>query len=119
MTTSRAIGIAARTTHLVAVALVVGGAFAVQGFHRPLWVALVIASGLVLLGTEVVHGARHWAYQGRGLTTLLHMAVLLVIPFAPRLTPAVLLASLAIGSAGSHLPRTARKWSLLHRRILE
>jgi len=115
---ARAIGISARTAHLAAVALLVGGVFALPGTHRPLWDGLVLASGLVLLATEAVH-SRHWVYQGRGLATLAHVGVLAAIPLAPRVAPAALLLSLGIGSVGSHLPRTVRKWSLRHRRVLE
>lgn len=118
MSPGRAIGIALRTAHLSAVALLVGGAFALPGTHRPLWDALVVATGLGLLASEALH-SRHWVYQGRGLATLGHVAVLAAIPLAPRLTPAALLLALAIGSIGSHLPGRVRKWSLRHRRVLE
>jgi hypothetical protein len=117
MTTTRGVGIAARTAHLAGVALLVGGA--VAGAHRPLWDGLVFTSGLVLLGTEVAHDIRHWAVQGCGFTTMAHVAVLAVIPLAPQLTSGVLLLALCIGSIGSHLPRAARKWSLWHGRVLE
>ncbi len=118
MSAVRAIGIAARTAHLAAVALVVGGAFALPGTHRPLWDALAVATGVVLLATEAIH-SRHWVYQGRGLATLAHVGVLAAIPLAPRLSPAALLLALCIGSVGSHLPRSVRKWSLRHGRVLE
>ncbi|HTT70568.1 MAG TPA: hypothetical protein VMG32_05045 [Anaeromyxobacteraceae bacterium] len=118
MSTARAIGIAARTAHLAAVALLVGGAFALPGGRQALPQALAVATGLVLLVTEAAH-SRHWVYQGRGLATLAHVGVLFVIPLAPRLSPGVLLMALGIGSVGSHLPRTVRKWSLRHRRVLE
>jgi hypothetical protein len=118
MSAGRAIGIALRTAHLGTVALLVGGAFALPGSHRPLWGVLVLATGLGLLVSEASH-SRHWIYQGRGLLTLAHVAVLGAIPLAPRLAPAALLLALAIGSVGSHLPGSLRKWSLRHRRVLE
>ncbi len=118
MSLARAIAIALRTGHLAAVAFLVGGAFALPGGHQPLWEALAAATGLGLLLTEVSH-SRHWVYQGRGVATLAHVGVLAALPLAPRLAPAALLAALAIRSVGSHLPRTVRKWSLRHWRVME
>ncbi len=117
MTAMRGIGISARTAHLAAVALLVGGVAA--GAHRPLWDGLVFASGLILLGTELAHDPRHWPVQGCGLSTMAHVGVLALIPVVPSLTPGVLLLALCSGSVGSHLPRAARQWSLAHRRVLE
>lgn len=116
---ARAIEIASRTAHLGAMAVLVGGVFLAPGAPAlGAWRTVTGATGLVLLATEVRH-SRHWPYQGRGVLTLLHVAALalLLVPGAsPR---AAVMAALALGSVGSHLPKSVRKWSLRHRRVVD
>lgn len=115
---ARALSIAARTAHLLATSVFVGGTWLAGGDPglRTFWL-LSAGTGAVLLLTEASH-SRHWAYQGRGLATLLHVALLglLAIDGAGRLATA---AAVAVGAVGSHLPRSLRKWSLRHRRVVE
>jgi hypothetical protein len=116
---TRAIEIALRTSHLGAMAILVGGVHLAAGDPAlPAWRALTGVTGLGLLATEVRH-SRHWVYQGRGLVTLLHVAALglLLVPGAgARLATAL---ALVLGAVGSHLPKSVRKWSLRHRRIVD
>jgi hypothetical protein len=58
-------------------------------------------------------------YQGRGVVTLLHVAALglLFVPGASGRAATML--ALALGSIGSHLPKSVRKWSLRHRRVVD
>ncbi|MBI5069911.1 MAG: hypothetical protein HZB56_16885 [Deltaproteobacteria bacterium] len=114
----RALSIAARTAHLLATAVFLGGTWLAAGDPAlRAWWLLSAGSGAVLLLTEASH-SRHWVYQGRGLATLLHVALLglLAVEGAGRAATA---AALIVGAVGSHLPRSLRKWSFRHRRVVE
>ena len=113
----RGVTIAVRTAHLGAMAVLVGGVyFDAPGAALRVWGVLTVATGAVLLAAEASH-SRHWIYQGRGIATLVHGAIaLLLVTASGRAATA---AALVIGAAGSHLPRTIRKWSFRHRRVLD
>jgi hypothetical protein len=114
----RAIGIALRTGHLGAMAVLVGGAyFAAADPALHAWRALTGITGVALLATEVRH-SRHWVYQGRGVVTLLHVAALALL-FVPGAGRVATMTALALGAVGSHLPRSVRKWSFRHRRVVD
>jgi hypothetical protein len=116
---SRTLGIALRTAHIAAMALFVGAlCFAAPEGSLRVWRAVTVATGCALLATEVSH-SRHWIYQGRGLMVLAHVAVLGAAVLSTTLGRSATLAALAIGSVGSHLPRSVRKWSFRHGRIVE
>jgi hypothetical protein len=114
---ARAIDIPLRTAHVAAMALAVGGTFATAGPVRP-WLAVTAVTGFALLLSEASH-SRHWVYQGRGLIALAHVAVLGAVSAWPGAARPVLVTALVVGSVGSHLPRSVRKWSLRHRRVME
>ena len=80
----------------------------IQAFGRP---------AAALLASEASH-SRHWVYQGRGLATLAHVGALLLLGFAGANRMGVAVA-LVVGALGSHLPRTVRKWSLRHGRVVD
>jgi hypothetical protein len=115
---ARALGTALRTLHLGAMAVVVGGVvLGVAGPALRPWQVATVATGLGLLLSEASH-SRHWIYQGRGLFTLAHVGALLALGFAGQ-TRAGAAAALVLGALGSHLPRTVRKWSLRHGRVVD
>jgi len=113
----RAAAIVVRTAHLGAMAVLVGGVyFSAPDAALGLWRVLTVATGAALIVLEASH-SRHWVYQGRGVATLLHgAAALLLAAVSGRAATG---AALAIGAAGSHLPRAIRKWSFRHRRVIE
>ena len=114
---ARAIGIGLRTSHLGAMAVLVGGlAFAAPAAQLGAWQGLTAASGLLLLLLERSHSP-HWLYQGRGLIALLHVALAGLA--AGSSSRSLAAAALVVGAVGSHLPRTVRRWSLRHRRVVE
>lgn len=116
---ARALAIALRTAHLGAMAVLVGGVyFAAADPALHVWRALTAATGLALLATEVSH-SRHWAYQGRGVVTILHVASLALVVVPPAGGRVATMAALALGAIGSHLPKSLRKWSFRHRRVVE
>jgi hypothetical protein len=115
----RLAAVAFRAAHLGSMSMLVGGRwFAVPPPSLRLWQLLTALSGVALLLTELSH-SRHWVYQGRGVTTVAHVAVLGLKYVAPALTIAATVAALVIGAVGSHLPRSVRKWSFRHGRVLD
>ena len=115
---ARAIGIALRTAHLGAMAVLVGGVeLGAPGPSLRSWQVATFATGAALLASEASH-SRHWVYQGRGLATLAHVGALLLLGFAGANRMGVAVA-LVVGALGSHLPRTVRKWSLRHGRVVD
>jgi len=115
---ARAIAVVLRTAHLLAMALFVGGVFtATPDPSLRTWRLLAFATGIALLASEMSHG-RHWLYQGRGVVALAHVGVLalLAVDGMDRYACA---AAVVIGSIGSHMPRSLRKWSFRHRRVVD
>jgi hypothetical protein len=113
---SRAVGIALRTAHLGAMAVLVGGTwFGVPASALRGALAATALTGAALTASEASHG-RHWVYQGRGLLVLAHVAA---VGLAGLLGPAALAAGLVVGAVGSHLPKAMRNWSLRHRAVVD
>lgn len=113
---SRATGLVLRTLHLAAMAVLVGGYWAglPSGALRGPLLATGL-SGLVLAVTEARH-SRHWAYQLRGLFVLAHVGL---VGLVSAWGTGALLAALAIGAVGTHLPKGLRHWSLRHRAVID
>lgn len=115
----RALQVAARTVHIAAMGLVLGGvAYAVPQPALALPVALAIASGLVLFAVDLWKGGAYLV-QGNGVAVLLKLALLGVGQFAPGQRLAWYLAATVVASVGSHMPHAWRHWSFAHRRVLE
>ncbi|HYO42022.1 MAG TPA: hypothetical protein VES19_02380 [Candidatus Limnocylindrales bacterium] len=113
----RSIAIAARTAHLLAMAGYLGTHLQARRAGRGRWRLATTLTGAALLATEASH-SRHWPYQGRGLLALAHIGILPVGHLADRAGMPVAIAALVIGAVASHLPRSIRKWSLRHRRVV-
>jgi hypothetical protein len=114
----RAIGIALRTAHLFAMAVFAGGVH--LGAPAPsiaAWRTATIATGAALLVVELSH-SRHWLYQVRGLAALAHVAALALLAYGGMDRSAVAVA-LVLGGVGSHVPKSVRKFSLRHRRVVD
>lgn len=113
---ARAVAILSRTAHLGAMAVLVGGRV-LAGGHPALraWTVATVATGLALLATELTH-SRNWPHQGRGLLFYAHVGALGLLAVSPT---AALATCLAVGAVASHLPRSVRKWSVWHRRIVD
>ncbi len=115
----RALAIVIRTAHIGAMAILVGGLyFASLDPSLRLWKIFTAATGLALLLSEASR-SRHWFYQVRGVIALAHVGALALIPISVLAGRSALVAALVIGSIGSHLPKTVRKWSFRHRRIVD
>jgi hypothetical protein len=115
---ARAVGILVRTAHLFAMALFLGGLH--LGAAEPAlrtWRLATAATGVALLAVEMSHG-RAWIHQVRGITAIAHVAVLGLLAFGGMGRAASTLA-LVLGAVGSHLPRSIRKFSVRHRRVVD
>lgn len=114
----RALSVAARTVHIAATGILLGGHMfdvpetALQTF---LWVA--IASGATLAALEI-YATGHWLHQNCALAVYAKLALLCVIPFAWDLRVPILLVVVAVASIFAHAPRTVRHYSVLTKRVM-
>ena len=116
---ARAWNIGARTAHIAATGVLVGGhAFdvAASRLYPALWAA--IATGAILIVLEAFSLRLRWATQGRGVMVLAKLALLLVIPLAWRARLPILFVVIVLASVGSHMPARYRYYSLVDRRVL-
>lgn len=114
----RAWNIAARTVHIAATGILLGG----HVFDVPpseLYVALgtAIVTGAVLIGLEL-YTTPHWAHQGCALVVYAKLAVLCAIPFCWAYRVPLLLVVVTLASLGSHAPRSIRHYSIVFRRVM-
>jgi hypothetical protein len=115
---ARALQVAARTVHIVAMALVLGGvAYAAPARTLVLPLALTLASGLLMFGVDLWKGGS-WLYQGGGVAVLLKLALLGLGQMFPAARFEFYLAATTVASIGSHMPKSWRHWSLLDRRVI-
>ena len=114
----RLAGITVRTAHIIVTSIYVGGRlWDVPSEKLRVWRYLTTATGVMLLISEAGH-SRNWPHQGRGLTTMAHIGALLQGHFDPKLAKASPVAAMLIGSVGSHLPRSLRKWSVVRGKVM-
>jgi hypothetical protein len=113
---ARAWNIAARTVHLGATSILVGGIYcgepldALTGF-----LALSAVTGLALVAIEGYSNV-HWVDQLWFLAVLTKLLLLSLLPLAAALRVPVLFVAIAIASIGSHAPHRIRHYSMLLRR---
>lgn len=115
---SRWWNIGARTVHLAATGVLLGGHVfgADEGALLPLlWVA--IASGAAMIAIEIYPTA-HWAHQVCALFVYAKLGVLCLVPFMWAQRVPMLLAVLVLASVGAHAPRRVRHYSLWYRRVM-
>jgi len=115
----RVVKVAARTVHIVAMALVFGGmAYAAPARLLVLPLAFTGASGLLLFGLDLWKSGA-CLYQGSGVAVLLKLALLALGQSFPAARFECYLAATSIASIGAHMPKSWRHWSFLHRRVLD
>jgi hypothetical protein len=115
---SRWWNIGARTIHLAATGILLGGH--VFGADAPalfpmLWVAM--GSGAAMIAIELYPTA-HWAHQVCALFVFAKVGILCLIPFAWAQRVPLLLAVVVLAAVGSHAPRRVRHYSLWYRRVM-
>lgn len=108
-----------RSCHIGTASVLFGGlVWAVPHARLASWHQLTIATGSALIIFNIAK-CRHWPYQGRGLAAALHISLLGLVHAWPASMTPVLMAVLAVGVVGSHMPAFLRHYSLVHRRILD
>ena len=116
---ARAWQIGARTVHIAAMALVLGGvAWGVPARHMIASIAITVLSGVVLLGIELGKSFA-FLYQGSGVGTVLKLALLGFGELFPSARLEWYLAATAVASIASHMPGAWRHYSFPHRRVLD
>ncbi len=116
---ARGWSIAFRTLHLAAFGLVLGGhAFSVDAEKLLAYLWLTILSGLGLIALEVYAEGLYWLFLGKGITVLVKLGLLLVVPIFWEQRLVLLLLVVGIASVGSHMPARFRHYSFLHLRVI-
>jgi hypothetical protein len=116
---ARAWQIGARTVHIAAMALVLGGvAWRAPARDLVAPMAITALSGVVLLGIDL---GKSFAilYQGSGVAALLKLVLLGAGSLLPSARLEWYLAATVVASIGSHMPGAWRHYSFLHRRVLD
>jgi hypothetical protein len=115
---SRALNIAARTIHIAASGILLGGhVFDVPESVLRTFLWAVIGSGATLIALEI-YPTGQWLHQNCALAVYAKLALLCVIPFAWDIRVPILLAVVAIASIFAHAPRTVRHYSVVTKRVM-
>jgi hypothetical protein len=116
---ARAWNVGARTIHLAATGLLLGGHFyGVEADTLLPWLYVAIASGAVMFAVEL-YSSLDWLTEVGGLSVVLKLALLCAIPFAWSARVPLLFAVVAVAGVGSHMPGKYRHYSLRHRRVMK
>ena len=116
---TRTLDVVLRTAHVAVTSILFGGAVCEVPFYKLFtWHYLAIATGCTLIASEVYH-SRHWPYQGRGVMAIIHVGLLGLVHVRPDLLAPILTAVLVFGMVGSHMPKSLRYWSFVHRRVMD
>ncbi len=110
--------ITARTVHIAAIGVLLGGhVFDVTAERLVPALGVAILSGLALMAIEIYPSA-HWTHQVCALTVYVKVILLCSVPFAWAWRVPILLLVVAIASIGSHMPRKYRHYSIIFRRVM-
>ena len=110
---TRLLDIVLRSAHVLVISALFGGVV----FRIPLqqllsWQYLAVASGVMLIASEVAHHW-HWPAQARGGLVFIHAGLFVLACVRPNLALPCLSAALVLGMAGSHMPKKLRYWPFI------
>lgn len=109
----RAISIALRTAHLATFGALLGGyVFDVDPSRLLPFLLAAIASGAALMGLELASTCA-WLFMGKGLTVLVKLLILSLVPLFWEHRVAILLVVVVVGSVGSHMTSRLRHYCVL------
>jgi hypothetical protein len=115
---ARVWNMALRTAHLAAMGVLLGGhVFDLPPERLLAWLYAAAITGAGLAAVEA-YPSCSWCYEGRGVTTLAKLLLLLLVPWLWRYRVALLAVVVVLGSVGSHMPYRYRHFSLLHGRVV-
>jgi hypothetical protein len=111
--------IALRTTHLIAMGLLVGGV-AVGASRSDLSAALwgTFLSGVLFVAVELYQSAM-FLFQVKGVAVLVKLLLLVAAVELPESALPLIIAAIVIGGISSHMPGRYRHYSFLHGRTLQ
>lgn len=116
---ARAWNVGARTLHLAATGVLLGGHyFGVESDTLLPWLYAAIASGAAMLAVEL-YSSFDWLTEVGGLAVVLKLGLLCVIPFAWGARVPLLFAVVILASVGSHMPGRYRHYSLRYGRVMK
>ncbi len=116
---ARAWNVTARTVHLAAISVLIGGhVFDAPAGRLEPWLWAAICSGAALMIIEL-YGSLDWLAQVSGLFVVAKLALLLAILVAWPARVPILFAVLAIAAIGSHMPGRYRHYSFLYKRNMK
>ena len=108
----RILSVAARTTHIAAFAILLGGAaWDIDPARLSAAWMVTAASGLALMAVEAA-ASPGWLLQIRGAVVLGKLGLLVLVPVAGDLRVPLLLIVLVVASVASHMPGRLRHASL-------
>ncbi|HTF99731.1 MAG TPA: hypothetical protein VK654_03985 [Nitrospirota bacterium] len=115
---TRTLDLILRSAHVAVTSAVFGAAvFEVPVCRLISWNYAAIGTGSALIVLAILH-SRHWPYQVRGVTAIIHIALLGLLFLRPDLRALILALVLVSGMIGSHLPKKYRHWSFVHKRVM-
>jgi len=115
---ARTWNIAFRTAHIGVTGVTFGGHVFGMDVERILpWLYLTIITGTLLVIIEAYPNWR-WCYQMRGVIVITKALLLCLVPWLWNYRVLILVGVIVIGSAGSHMPRRFRHYSLVDRRLV-
>jgi hypothetical protein len=115
---TRLLNIVFRTAHIAVIGVLFGGhVFGMESERLLPWLYLTIATGSVLVLIEAYPSWR-WCFQGRAVVTFAKLLLLCLVPWLWSYRVLILIVVIALGSAGSHMPRWFRYYSLVDRQVV-
>lgn len=110
--------IAARTVHLAATGVLLGGhVFGASADALLPYLYVAVASGATLIAIEL-YPTGHWLHQGCAVAVYAKLGLLCLVPFFWDYRVPLMLAALAIAAVGAHAPRTVRHYSFRFKRVM-
>ena len=115
----RAWNVTLRTLHLMATGTLLGGhvfGATADQLAPLLYAAITTGAGLIALEAWPT---LHFVFEGWGLMVLAKLTLLCIVLFAWGYRVPLLLAVVALGSIGSHMPARFRHYSFYYRRVIK
>jgi hypothetical protein len=112
----RWLGVVLRTGHILTIGTLLGGhVFDLEASRLVPFLVAAIVTGVAMMALEMASTCA-WLLMGKGLSVLLKVGILLVVPIWWDQRVPLLIAVTVIASVTSHMPSRYRHYSLIERR---
>jgi hypothetical protein len=112
----RAGNIATRTVHIAVTGVLFGGhIFGIDAERLTPWLGLSILTGTILVVLEAYPSWR-WCYEARAVMVMTKVLLMCTLFWLWNYRVPIMIAIIVLGSAGSHMPKRYRHYSLMDRR---